>query len=280
MNTIINNTDYPEQYVYHYTKADTAVDHILKNQTLRFNTFQGVNDPRENKDWQFTLHTDHSCEDFSLEAGHDFSKQASVVLKNKVKMICFSTDAAQSVEMTANNILFRGFSKPAMWHHYANEHDGICLMFDRKKLDVAFRRHLASDGLFCGAVQYSNSGFLPRLSGGPFVLDISGMKSLDAEKCLPSIKRHLHRYHKDLFFRKLNDWSNESEYRWIYFDSTEVPKDVYYHQALVGILVGDKVSSETIKAIDNYSKEHKVCYQQIAWQNGFPKFQSPIAGQH
>lgn len=274
MDKIVNKTDYPEQYVYHYTSSQTAINHILNSGTLLFNTFDNVNDPRENKDWQFDLYTHFSLGD-SLEPSKEFSRQVSLLLKSKVKMVCFSSDSDEAIEMTADNILSRGFSKPAMWHHYANKHDGVCLMFDRKKLDAAFRRYLATDGLLCGFVEYSNSGFLTRLSGHPFLLNLSGVNSLDLYHCVEPIRKHLFKYYKDLFFRKLENWSNESEFRWLYFDSSDNTKPIKFDDALVGILVGDMVSQDVIQFIHDYSSKNKTCYLQITWRNGFPKFQSP-----
>ncbi len=42
-----------DRYLYHYTRAETLVDHILPSESLRFSRFQNVNDPRESKDWVF-----------------------------------------------------------------------------------------------------------------------------------------------------------------------------------------------------------------------------------
>ena len=42
-----------DRYLYHYTRAETLVNHILPSESLRFSRFQNVNDPRESKDWVF-----------------------------------------------------------------------------------------------------------------------------------------------------------------------------------------------------------------------------------
>ena len=42
-----------DKYLYHYTRAQTLVDHILPSNCLRFSRFENVNDPQESKDWTF-----------------------------------------------------------------------------------------------------------------------------------------------------------------------------------------------------------------------------------
>src|SRR4051794_18692611 len=42
--------DRPDQLLYHYTKADTALDAILPNRTLRLNPFGNMRDPLEYRD--------------------------------------------------------------------------------------------------------------------------------------------------------------------------------------------------------------------------------------
>ena len=44
-----------EELVYHYTTAETARDHILRNKTLKLGTYAKTNDPKETKTWQFNL---------------------------------------------------------------------------------------------------------------------------------------------------------------------------------------------------------------------------------
>lgn len=34
------------EYIYHYTKSETAIDFILKNKNLRFSSFNETNDPK------------------------------------------------------------------------------------------------------------------------------------------------------------------------------------------------------------------------------------------
>jgi hypothetical protein len=40
-----------DRYLYHYTRADTAIHYILATGTLRMSPFTAVNDPWESKHW-------------------------------------------------------------------------------------------------------------------------------------------------------------------------------------------------------------------------------------
>lgn len=44
-----------DQYVYHYTRRETAFQHILPSRTIRLGPLSQTNDPRETKSWTFGL---------------------------------------------------------------------------------------------------------------------------------------------------------------------------------------------------------------------------------
>jgi hypothetical protein len=46
-----------DQFVSHYTKATTAIEHILKSGRIRLSPFVETNDPREFKCWEFGFRT-------------------------------------------------------------------------------------------------------------------------------------------------------------------------------------------------------------------------------
>jgi hypothetical protein len=48
---MIHNVGNSDQYIYHYTSAETAEKFVFTNGTLRFGSFRYTNDPREAKDW-------------------------------------------------------------------------------------------------------------------------------------------------------------------------------------------------------------------------------------
>jgi hypothetical protein len=57
---MIENITSSNQLLYHYTRADTAFDHILKSRTLQLGSYIGTNDPKETKIWEFDLGTNEN----------------------------------------------------------------------------------------------------------------------------------------------------------------------------------------------------------------------------
>jgi hypothetical protein len=82
------------QYLYHYTRADTAVQHILATGTLRMSPFTAVNDPWEAKHWFVeALFNDAGDDPTALEF---MMLTASPALKGACKLLCFTRDAPEA----------------------------------------------------------------------------------------------------------------------------------------------------------------------------------------
>src|SRR5215468_11207586 len=96
MKELINPLPSEAFYLYHYTSSETALNYILKNGTLMFNSFQKVNNPRESKQWDMStmvngdLNLKHK--DYQLLA-----REVSEILKGNAKLVCFSRDKAEAV---------------------------------------------------------------------------------------------------------------------------------------------------------------------------------------
>src|ERR1051325_6605574 len=153
---LINPLSSSDKYVYHYTRLDTALDYILKNGTLMLNSFAKMNDPRESKSWTIATMVDSrvSLKDEDWDA---LSARVSSMLKQNAKIACFSKDRkAAENKWQPEALLDRGFTRPNMWHHYADAHKGVCLMFDIAKLNAAFEKQIVKSQLFLGPVSYSD----------------------------------------------------------------------------------------------------------------------------
>ncbi|WP_318468306.1 DUF2971 domain-containing protein [Photobacterium leiognathi] len=136
MYTFLNDS---KKYVYHYTSVDTAVDYILKDETLLVSCYNKTNDPKETKDWFFIPGSNHGrCLDkYTPEY---LSKIMNPVIKEATHVICFTKDEVLTGNF--NDMARRGFCKPRMWAQYGDKHKGVCLIFDFKELSEAFRTFL------------------------------------------------------------------------------------------------------------------------------------------
>ena len=99
------------KYLYHYTSCDTALNYILENRTLMFNSFSNVNDPRESKSWDISPFVREGL-NLSMDELTSISRKASDILKKNAKLICFSRDNSSAKGAQQPWALFdRGFAK-------------------------------------------------------------------------------------------------------------------------------------------------------------------------
>lgn len=231
------------------------------------NTLAGVNDPRENKQWEMSplLPVDESR---SYKEYDDWSQVTSDEIKANSKVLCFSVDRPEaSSKWPPQAHLDRGFAKPAMWHHYADRHHGVCLMFDRARLHDALAAQLTGNFLNCGRVKYSDDGILPKAGASPFSPDFLRVTSHEHLRGL--IQRHGAKWQDALFFTKLRDWRNEDEFRWVLSDTHPSPRYVSFGDALVAIVVGE-ASAFPQRWFTPFCVKYSAELATLRWRNGFP----------
>lgn len=270
---LINPLPAVDKYVYHYTKLDTALNYILKNGTLMLNSFAKVNDPRENKTWTIAtmIRSSLNLEPKDWDA---LSERVSNILKQNAKVVCFSRDREAAVNKWQPwALLDRGFVRPSMWHHYADAHNGMCLMFDVEKLNTAFKKQVDQAKLFAGPVVYSDDGIVLRPGDDPFFLNLTGVYS--EQQFMNEISNHLRQWMHNLFFRKLKDWSSEEEYRWVYFDENSDPLLLTFDDALEGVIIGERVPKEHEEAFLRYCALYEAEITDLEWRNGYPAIVHP-----
>jgi len=270
---LVNPLPQDPSYLYHYTSADTALKYILKDGTIKFNSFNQVNDPRESKAWDISPFVRADL-NLSLDQYDTISRNISDTLKANAKLVCFSRDKDAAIgAWQPQALLDRGFAKPNMWHHYGDKHAGLCLMFDQSKLNQAFGKHLNSGRLISGKVIYSNEGILANMSKNPFRVNLVHVRKV--EDYISAIRGHLNTWFPDLFLRKLVDWEHEDEYRWIYLDDHPGPIYVHFESALEAIVIGDRVPESYYDEIFRYCVKYHADVTNLNWRNGYPKIEHP-----
>lgn len=264
---LVNPLSGKNEYLYHFTKSQTVID-IFGSETLKLNSFSNVNDPRESKDWDFATLVPSNL-NYSPEEYDRQSKELSDFLKKNSKMICFCSDKTEAVGKWMPEALFyRGYSKPAMWHHYADQHTGACLIFEKSKLENAFKKRLKGERLYSRRVAYSNEGYLPKLDDDPFFINLLYEEHVGIHSI---VSDHLGRWFESLFFRKLVDWASEDEFRFIYFDTDDKSLFVPFDDALTCVLLGEAVFRDKENLIEGYCRKNKVPMAKMNWRNGFPR---------
>ena len=156
-----------KRYFYHYTKFCSGLK-ILNSMTLLFHKLKDMNDINE-------LYRPLYFDDFKDKS------------RAKRELECLL-----QISLTQDGRL-RGFDIPAMWGHYAEDGNGVCLILDREKVISS----LTSETDYKGPIEYIDD----------YTSDIHIRKI--KEEMAPFDDEEIMEY----FFRKSYDWSYEQEFR-------------------------------------------------------------------
>lgn len=263
---MIENVRDASQYLYHYTSSTTAVDHILKSGLLRFGNYTRTNDPKETKTWQFSFGT-NTNRDLGAYKMTEESAWLSSRLKSRARLLCFCMDSAPLSGIHMTDIFRRGFCKPRMWAQYASNHTGVCLVFDRELLSAAIEKQVAKSHLvLSGAVEYVDRGIASDLfKDQQYMINVDFLEEVGRDH-YP--RHHLETHHRRLFFEKMMDWRDESEWRFIAFANSDQDLFVAYGSSLVGIMFGEDTPIDVIRSIMGVPGSRR--YMGLKWKNCSP----------
>jgi hypothetical protein len=264
-----------EQYVYHYTTAHVLTAHILLNKTIKFSSFDHLNDPREYKKFDLDSYWQGGVPDNISK----ISKEMEIALKAGWKIACFASDPIEAVIPQRADALSpdqlnraheRGHSRPRMWAQYAANHTGACLVFHKQSLNVAIQTHANQNGLqvFYGRVSYSNTSVVPHLALGPFCFSGDEVQRYGLER---AAKQHAERHLQELYLNKNRDWEGEREARWLLRGSNEGAEFVNFGDALAGIALGDKFPDELKPIVGRYTVKNGGDVVRMDWRRDIPQ---------
>jgi hypothetical protein len=190
------------QYVFRYMGSD-GLDATIDNKTLRMNAWSNMNDPREAKQWESTgtLTAIPPYTDAEME------QRLDDVLRRSGRLLSLIVDRDRTVDGEPDSLFHRGWAKAPMWAHYADAHQGVCLVLDFPAVCEAL------DDFPVRTVRYRNWGRINYVDR-PIRLDITGtladQAALDQE-----LYTFLERRYKmsDLHITKNTDWAYEKELR-------------------------------------------------------------------
>lgn len=221
----IKNTFNNTEKLYHYTSFNNAIKIIINN-TLLFGKLRDLNDINElYRPLSFYYHPHYSNSNNS----DDYKKMEDDFYKY------------QQISLTEDKNNRLGFDIPAMWGHYGQHGNGICLVFSKKHLTSCLnyekkRRHIVFD-----KVKYTKE-YSPVVT-----------YRTDADKKpIPFNKRE----EKDFFFHKTKDWSYEQEFRVIIKSNSNEREKFNFKNSLMYIIMHNAESIGHEKSI-YYSTEYK-----------------------
>lgn len=225
---LLNAPRTPTSHLFHYTGFE-AVRAILAAGTLRLSPYTRTNDLWESQPHYPTLsaHHDESSSELHFALWNEIDRQ----LRLHTKVGCLTQDLELPPHVLTPDAL-RGWAHLALWAHYGNGHQGVCLRFDRERLLKSFLTHAGPTALaFHGPVRYLSNHTMPITRGiglgqaSEFGADAVTLAYAEANK-------------DQIFFRKHSDWSSEAEFRLVLLNQSVDVEDIDIRDALTGVIVG------------------------------------------
>ena len=184
-----NYMTYNGNMLFHYTRFDSALK-IISTKKLLFGNFTNMNDISE------------SFREVFNEIAEDELQ--------KYKSLSFTFDKKDK----------RAFEIDSLWGYYAEKGNGVCLVFDKKRIIIEFNRLNVFHRR--GKIRY-----LRYFSNALF---------LNAETESEAINEIENKY-KDIFFTKSLDWVKENEYRLLVRDEKSSSLYLNIEDALIAVII-------------------------------------------
>lgn len=220
------------QLAYHYTSRAAAFEHILPARRLRLGSFAVMRDPLESKERAEHLFTPASWSAVAVEKLRALEREALV----NTKILSLTVDRPEDPGVSRAHAW--GYARPRMWEQYAENHRGVCLVFDRTDLHGWALGHLeAINPTASGEIIYSD---LP-LDGYPNArrLDATTLTDRGGGDTARGYRAHLLENAEELFFRKVEDWSSEREFRYVLLDDDDDEVTVPFER-LRAVILGER----------------------------------------
>ena len=193
--------------LFHFTRFESFI-RIMETMTLRSSPLSEMNDLNE------------ACLAFvDWDKEFRFYKDAENHIKDECSVISFTRNY-----MTDGGCQ-EGSNHPAMWAHYGDNSNGVCIVFDQESL-VENNKELLSN-------------YFHKLEDINYLINCSPDDSITNAE-YTSISDFVSKNYKELFFKKHTDWAYEKEARFL----VEVPR-IYLNikGAIKYIVLGARIST-------------------------------------
>lgn len=237
---------------------------------------KGTNDPRETDPWFFGMVIEDEENGPSNEEFFEASQQISRFLKDSCRIVCFSEDVPDLYpergdpdRYCRDDLGFQGYEHDRMWAQYAANNTGVCIFFERQKLEQRMEEHFRGrpGRLLYGSVNYT-SIYDPRDS--PFhELSWEQIRHLGIEKFT---KQHRETFARQLYLTKNPDWANEQEYRYVWIEGDEDHEDdaefISIDGCITAVCLGAHFPECYLNEIKAIKNQLGIDFYQIKYING------------
>lgn len=259
-----------ENLLFHYTNYFNALSIGIGNK-LWANQLSQMNDPLEFRalGQHFSLSGEPSREEISNKSEELY--KANKKRNDTVRLLSFSVDDFHfhdnvfSKQVTFCNNLNHGWARTRMWTQYANNHKGVCLIFDKEKILNATSK-LKDIQYYEGKINYSN--------------DFHKFEDkMDVDFSLSDFQKDYSNYFMQddkiqFLFQKCDDFMAEQKYR-LLFVSNYFKKDkpfiFDFEDSLCGIIFSDKFDENNYETLKKLSNIKNIPVFHLQWDYGMPR---------
>jgi hypothetical protein len=251
--------------VFHYTSHTAALEGILHTGRIIFGDLRHTNDPYESCVWDLSP---------GMWGGTVQDSTNNLIAADRIidtihrrcRLFCTSQDNGDRASAPDIPYLSRGFLIPPLWAHYATNHKGICLAFDKFRLYKTVKDSAATDNIMVIAKDVSYDG-PPNLRQPAFGIDITGIES---DKIPNIVLDHIQRYKEILLFTKDRTWSYENEFRLAVICCDDKPFEIDITDSIVGIILGSQFPECYTPLISRAQERFQIGIAQVEWEIGMP----------
>jgi hypothetical protein len=184
----------------HYTSFETAA-YILQSNRLKLGPLGKSKDAIES----INLFSELGGLPNNVE---DCSKSINEEINNNIKIVCFSKDDKEDRP---------GMMLARMWSQYGDNHKGVCLIFERDKIENQFKK-LFDDRAIVDDVKYDQVPFFidTTLSASISISNANGVLKVEENK-FPKLLQNL--IMQKILFSKMSDFRDENERRFLCYNN-------------------------------------------------------------
>jgi hypothetical protein len=103
-----------------------GLDATVRTKGLRMNVWSKMNDPRETKKWESI----GSLTAIATYTEPEMRQRLDDVLRRSARLLSLILDRNPTSAAEPGSLFHRGWAKAPMWAHYANLHQGVCIVLD------------------------------------------------------------------------------------------------------------------------------------------------------
>lgn len=257
--------------IFHYTKMNVAIEHILGESRLRLSRGFNTHDPREYGKWNLCPHLEGNA-----ISDRDFSREwhkAEIALNDVTRSYKFASfccndrpEKRTDLDISSGDVGRSGYNRLRMWAQYGESFYGICIAFSAQALrEKLFKRIGEKFPVYLDRVRYD----------GNMAINDHRLTDANANEFVENEKTEwANRFVKNnigqIFFKKHTDFADENEYRIVVYDPCDSfenePLDV--KNCIKAVILGDRFKEVYVKIVKSLCKQHDIGFSKLSWECG------------